>query len=194
MAKRIVIIDGHPDPAGDRLCNALASAYADGAREAGHAVTMVALASLDIPLLRTKDAFEHGAVPESLAPAAAAITAADHIVLVFPLWLGTMPALVKAFLEQVFRPGTAFEYQPNGFPKKLLAGRSARLVVTMGMPALVYRWFFRAHGVRGIERSILDFVGIRPVRESFFGNVEGASDETRMKWLAAMRMHGRDAD
>ncbi len=194
MAKRIVIIDGHPDPAGGRLCHALAAAYAEGAFEAGHAVTMVTLAELDVPLLRTHDAFEHGAVPESLAPAAAAITAADHLVFVFPLWLGTMPALVKAFLEQVFRPGTAFEYQPNGFPKKLLAGRSARLVVTMGMPALVYRWFFGAHGIRGIERNILEFVGIKPVRESFFGNVEGAREETRAKWLEAMRAHGRDAD
>ncbi|SHE62424.1 Putative NADPH-quinone reductase (modulator of drug activity B) [Kaistia soli DSM 19436] len=190
LSKRIVIIDGHPDPAGGRFCNALADAYAEGARAAGHSVEVIRLARLDIPFMRTKDEFEHGAVPPSLAPAAAAIGASEHIVMVFPLWLGTMPALVKAFLEQVFRPGTAFAYQENGFPKKLLAGRSARLVVTMGMPALVYRWFFGAHGVKGMERNILDFVGIRPVHESLCGNVEGASAEQRAAWLEEMRAHG----
>ncbi len=194
MSKRIVIIDGHPDPAEGRLCSALAAAYAAGAAEAGHSATAIRLATLDFPLLRTKDDFQHGTPPESLAPAAEAILGSDHIVIVFPLWLGTMPALLKAFLEQIFRPGAAFAAQPNGFPKKLLAGRSARLVVTMGMPALVYRWYFGAHGLRGMERNILDFVGIKPVRESFFGNAEGASAETRAGWLDEMRTHGRRAD
>ena len=82
-------------------------------------------------------------IPAALAPARDAIVAAEHIVIVFPLWLGTMPALVKAFFEQAMRPGIAFEYRKQGFPKQLLAGRSARLVVTMGMPALIYRWYFR---------------------------------------------------
>jgi putative NADPH-quinone reductase len=77
--------------------------------------------------------------------------------LIFPLWRGTMPALLKAFIEQVMRPGVAIEYRKHGFPRGVLAGRSARLVVTMGMPAMIYRWYFRVHGVRGLERSILRF-------------------------------------
>ena len=64
---------------------------------------------------------------------------AQHWVFLFPLWHGTMPALLKGFLEHIFRPGFAMEYQKNGFPKRLLAGRSARIVVTMGMPVLLYR-------------------------------------------------------
>jgi hypothetical protein len=68
-----------------------------------------------------------------------------------------MPALLKAFLEQVMRPGVALEDRKHGFPRALLADRSARIVVTMGMPALIYRWYFRAHGVRGLERSVLKF-------------------------------------
>jgi len=190
LSQRIVILDGHPDPAGGHFCNALADAYAEGAREAGRSVETIRLATLDIPLLRTKDEFEQRGVPEGLVAAAVAIRNSDHIVMVFPLWLGTMPALVKAFFEQVFRPGTGFAYHEGGFPTKLLAGHSARLVVTMGMPAPLYRWFFGAHGVKGMERNILDFVGIKPVHESFYGNVEGASAEKRAAWLAEMRAHG----
>lgn len=194
MAKRILIIDGHPDAAEGRLCHALAAAYAEGAAAAGHDASVIRLAGLDIPFLRSQQEFEHGAVPEGLTAAAEALLAADHVVLVFPLWLGTMPALLKAFLEQVFRPGTAFAYQENGFPKKLLAGRSARVVVTMGMPAMIYRWFFGAHGVRGLERNILAFTGMKPIHETLFGNVEGASEQTRNGWLAQMRELGRRAD
>jgi putative NADPH-quinone reductase len=49
-----------------------------------------------------------------------------------------MPAFLKAFLEQVMR-GVALEYRKHGFPRGLLAGRSARLVVAIGMPSLIYR-------------------------------------------------------
>jgi putative NADPH-quinone reductase len=66
---------------------------------------------------------------------------AQHLAIFFPLWHGTMPALLKVFIEQVMRPGIALEYRKHGFPRGLLTGRSARLVVTMGMPALIYRWF-----------------------------------------------------
>lgn len=188
--RRIVVIQGHPDPDPHRLCRALADAYADAAEGAGHAVTRIDLATLDVPLLRTQAAFEHEPVPDSLRPAQEAIVASDHLVILFPLWLGTMPALVKAFLEQVMRPGVAFAYQEKGNPKLLLAGRSARLVVTMGMPAFVYRWWFFAHGLKGLERNILRFVGIKPVRETLFGMVGQASDATRQGWLKHMRELG----
>ncbi|HYH18836.1 MAG TPA: NAD(P)H-dependent oxidoreductase [Azospirillum sp.] len=190
MARRIVVIQGHPDPDPRRLCRALADAYAEGARAAGHSVTRVDIAALDVPLLRTQHAFEHEPAPESLRPAQKAIVEAEHVVLVFPLWLGTMPALVKAFLEQVMRPGVAFAYQEKGNPKLLLAGRSARLVVTMGMPAFVYRFWYFAHGLKGLERNILRFVGIKPVRETLFGMVGAASEAKRRSWLEKMRTLG----
>lgn len=193
MPHRIVIIQGHPDPDPHRLCRGLAEAYAAGAREAGHAVMTIDLAGLNVPLLRTQAEFEHGPIPDSLRPAADAVAGADHLVLVFPLWLGTMPALVKAFLEQVMRPGVAFEYQAKGLPKKLLVGRSARLVVTMGMPALAYRWWFGAYGLRGLKRSILGFVGIKPVRTTLFGMVAAAKEPQRRKWLEQLRVLGRGA-
>jgi putative NADPH-quinone reductase len=85
-------------------------------------------------------------VPESLIAARDAIVSAQHVTMIFPLWHGTMPALLKAFIEQVMRPGVALRYRERSFPQGLLAGRSARLVVTMGMPAMIYRWYFRAHG------------------------------------------------
>ncbi len=193
MPRQVVIIQGHPDPDGGRLCHALANAYAEGAKEAGHTVSRVEIARIDFPLLRTQEDFMHGTMPPRLKQARDALVAADHIVIVFPLWLGTMPALVKAFLEQVMRPGVAFEYQENGLPKKLLAGKSARLVVTMGMPVAAYRWFFFEHGLKGLERNVLHFVGIKPIHESLFGMVENASEKRRVGWLHRMKELGKKA-
>jgi putative NADPH-quinone reductase len=111
MPGNITIIQGHPDSSRRHFCHALADAYADAAEQAGHLITRVEIADIAFPMLRTQEEFNSGKLPASLKPAVDAIDAADHIVLIFPLWLGTMPALVKAFLEQVMRPGVAFSYE-----------------------------------------------------------------------------------
>jgi putative NADPH-quinone reductase len=190
MPKAVAIVQGHPDPVGGHLCHALADAYAEGAIAAGHWVSRIDIAQLDVPLLHSQQEFESGVVPPSLVPARDALVSAEHIVLVFPLWLGTMPALVKAFLEQVMRPGVAFAYQTKGMPKKLLSGRSAHIIVTMGMPAFAYRWFYFAHGIRCLKRNILKFVGIKPVRETFIGMVQSTDDMHRKHWLVQMKVFG----
>ena len=128
-----------------------------------------------------------------LQPAQDDIAWASHIVLFFPLWLGDMPALLKGFLEQVARPGFAFEREKGGtaFSKKGLTGRSARIVVTMGMSALVYRWFFRAHSVKSLERNILGFVGISPVHETLVGMVGNITAGDAQNWLKKLRLLGQ---
>jgi putative NADPH-quinone reductase len=194
-SKRILLVQGHPDGVVPHLCNALADSYATGAHNAGHAVRWARVAELDFPLLRSQEAWEKGDMPASLLQAQADILWAEHIVLFFPLWLGDMPALLKAFLEQVARPGFAFEYAEGGtsFTTKRLSGRSARVVVTMGMPALIYRWYFRAHSVKSLERNILGFVGIAPVHETLVGAVNSLSTDDGKKWLAKLNQLGVDA-
>jgi putative NADPH-quinone reductase len=187
----IAIIDGHPDPKGGHFCHALAEAYADGARDAGHEVRRIDVARLEFPILQSAAEFETGPVAQDILVAQDAISWARHLVIVYPLWHGTMPALLKAFFEQCLRPGFAFEPATNKWPRGRLKGRSARIVVTMGMPALVYRWYFGAHSLKSLERNILRFCGIRPIRESIFGMVEAASIGRRKRWLAKMTALGR---
>lgn len=194
MAKRILLVQGHPDPSREHLCHTLEDAYAKAALLAGHEVRHVRVAELDFPLLRTQQEWEHGALPETLQQAQDEIGWCEHLVLIFPLWLGDMPALLKGFLEQVARPGFAFRGQANNpLKEKALKGRSARVVVTMGMPALVYRWYFMAHSVRSLERNILGFVGISPVRETLFGMAGEATHDKVAGWIDKMEELGRNA-
>ncbi len=193
--QRILILQGHPDASVRHLGHALADAYAAGAEAAGHAVRRLEIATLDFPLLRGRRDWEEGSVPPGLAPAQDDIAWSTHIVLLYPLWLGEMPALVKGFLEQVARPGFAFEPSADGnaFARKGLTGRSARVIVTMGMPATVYRWYFRAHSLKSLERNILGFVGISPVRATLIGSVEGLGEAGCARWLARMGKLGAQA-
>ncbi len=63
----------------------------------------------------------------------------------------------------------------------------------MGMTALVYRWYFRAHSVKSLERNILGFVGIAPVHETLVRSVEQLGDDGIAKWKARMRALGAKA-
>ena len=194
MAQRIVIIQGHPDPAGGHFCHALAEAYAVGARVTGRELRRIEVAGLEVPLLRNKADFENGALPDDIAEAQESLAWAGHWVLIYPLWLGTMPALLKAFLEQALRPGFAFDYGPDGTWRKRLTGRSARVVVTMAMPAWAYNWVYGAHSLKSLERHILCFVGIGPIQESVVGLAEADDPTSREAWLAKLTDHGREGE
>ncbi len=181
---RITVIQGHPDPAGGHFCNALADAYAQGAVGAGHELRRIGVAELDFPLLRSQAEYRTGALPVSLEQAQADLLWADHLLIVYPLWAGTMPALLKGFLEQVVRPELYERQSESGESwTRPLRGKSARVIVTMGMPALVYRWYFRAHSLKNLERGILGFVGIKPVRSTLIGLIDNIDDEKREQWL-----------
>ncbi|SDK16388.1 NAD(P)H-dependent oxidoreductase [Billgrantia gudaonensis] len=194
MSQRILILQGHPDNGTTHLCHALANRYRNGAEESGHDVRQIDLATLEFPLLRSPQEWKESPLPTSLAAAQQDIGWCRHLVLFFPLWLGDMPAMVKAFLEQALRPGFAFEYvEGNPLGRKGLTGRSARVVVTMGMPAPIYRHLYRAHSVKSLERNILGFVGMSPVRETLIGSVETMSDATRDKWFRKLHVLGAEA-
>ena len=184
----ILIVDGHPDRSEERFCHALAAAYAEGARQSGHDVRGITIAKLDIPVLRSHDEWVHGTVPPQLREAQDAVKWADHLVIIYPLWLGDVPAYLKAFLEQVARPDFAFapgSSHPTAGPLK---GKSARLIVTMGMPGFLYRWFFFKHSLTSLKRNVLELVGIRPVRETIIGMVETTDHR---KWLKSVELLGR---
>lgn len=188
---RITIIDGHPSADRDHFVHALANAYQHGAQEL-HEVRKIVVAELEFPFLREPRVWREDTPEDDITSAQQAIAWADHVVLVYPLWLGDLPALLKAFLEQVARPGFAIEARKGGAWRGLLKQKSARIIVTMGMPAPLYRLFFRAHSVKSLKRNILGFVGFSPVRTTIIGHVD-RGDAYRKRWLARVEQLGRFA-
>ena len=179
MKNRILIIDGHPDPKGPHFVHELADFYRQGAKEGGHEVRVLRVGALRFPLLTSSKAYLKGKVPASIVAAQKSIRWADHVVLMYPLWLGTLPAKLKGFIEQVLRPGFAFEPRGVGkHPRKLLTGRSARIVVTRGMPELFDEVDRSPRSIRNIAGDVLGMCGVRPVRITV---VEGADTLTAVE-------------
>ena len=190
VATKVLVINGHPDPSPERLCAALAEAYAEGAVDVGSAVRRLAIGDLDFPVLRTAAEFSAPAPEGPIRQAQDDVSWADHVVIVHPLWLGGEPALLKAFLEQVLRYGFALD--PNHRRVRgLLTGRSIRLIVTMGMPAALYRLLF-GPTLKLLMPLVFFFAGFWPIRTTLLGGVADASVERRRAWLQRARRLGRE--
>lgn len=182
MGKRILVILGHPSS--DSFCGALAERYAQSALRAGHEVRQLFLGRMDFdPVLR--EGYQQVQPLEvDLRRAQADILWAEHLTLVYPIWWGGVPALLKGFFDRVFLPGFAFKYRAGkAFPDKLLHGRSAHLLVTMDTPPWYYRWVYRMFGLHQIRKTTLAFCGIEPKRTLTFGPILGASAGQREAWL-----------
>lgn len=182
--KKILILQGHPRK--DSLVNALTQAYYQGAKENGFDVELIHLIDLNFDLiLRTNDQ----ALEPDLIEIQQKIKETDHLVLAFPTWWSTMPALVKGFIDRVFLTGFAFYYKGN-IPQGLLKGKSARFVMTMDTPAFLYR-LLGGPGFTIMNRGILKFSGFKPVKRSAFYTVRASSLEKRTKWIEQMKALGR---
>jgi putative NADPH-quinone reductase len=193
MNKRIVLIQGHPDSDPNRFCRGLAASYLAGAQASGHEVKSIEIADLDFALLRTQDDYEHKPAPPAIKAAQEILFWAEHWVVIYPLWAGDLPALTKGFFEQILRPDFAFRYKEKGFPDKLLKGRSCRIIVTMGMPAIIYRLYYLSHGLQNFKRNILGLAGINPIRSTLHGRIDQLSALARTQILETTELLGRDA-
>lgn len=192
MNKRILVILGHSSE--DSLCGALAQSYAKGAEASGNEVQSISLGKLRFdPILRDGYAkiqeLEH-----DLVAAQEAIAWAQHIVFVYPIWWGSIPALLKGFFDRVFLPGFAFKFRKDSLMVDgLLAGRSAHLLVTMDTPPWYYRWIYRMPGHNQMKRTILEFCGIKPIAVTSFGPVKDSRPKAREQWLSRAFAHGENA-
>ncbi len=187
---RIAIIVGHSQR--QTLCEALAEAYRRGAEAAGHDAKLFVLSQMSFdPILHEGYRREQPLEPD-LQRAYDALCASEHWVFVFPLWLGDMPAILKGFLERVLQPDLIRRHgTEHAMNWRLFENKSARLVMTMGMPVSIYRFWYRPHALKLFRNNILHFIGVRPVRETLFGMVADVSLDRRGRWLKEVETLGK---
>ena len=178
--RRILILDGHPDPQADRFCHALAKAYGEGAAHAGHVVHRISLSELDFPALASRMEWEEGTPCPAIKAFQDELVWAQHLVVIYPLWLGSMPARLKALFEQAFRPDFGFGGKAASPGAGQLKGRSARIIVTMGMPGVIFRTVFFSHSLMAFRRGMLALLGFGPIRGTVIGGVETRKDRDRL--------------
>lgn len=186
----VAIIVGHPQRLS--FCEALAEAYRRGAESAGHNVRMFKLAEMNFdPILREGYRRLQPLEPD-LEAAYDALAASDHWVLVFPLWCGDMPALLKGFIERILQPGLIKRQgTENAMNWHIFEKKSARIIMTMMMPVSTYRFWYGPHALKLLKKNILNFIGVKPVRETLLGMIADSSDEKRNRWLKQAEAMGQ---
>ncbi|MBS0248880.1 MAG: NAD(P)H-dependent oxidoreductase [Proteobacteria bacterium] len=189
---RIVVIVG--TPLQDSYCEALGRAYQRGAESASHEARLFVLGEMNFDAILREGYRHEQPLEPDLITAREAFVAADHIVLIFPLWCGDMPAIMKGFIERILQADLLRIQKSGGRASwKLFKNKSARVIMTMGMPGWFYRWYFGAHALKLMKRNILHFAGIKPVRSTIFGMIEAVGDEKRKEWLRAVEAMGHAA-
>jgi len=187
--KKILVINGHPDK--ESFCFAIAESYKKGADSSGAECKLVHLIDLDFNPILTYGYREISELEPDLVKMQQEILATEHIVLVYPNWWATFPALLKGFIDRVLVPGFAFKYREDSpLWNKLLVGRTARMIVTMDTPRWYYFMMNINAGHNAMRIGVLEFCGIKPVNITSFAPVKSSDQVKRRKWLAEVEELG----
>lgn len=180
MSKRILILSANPKQ--DSLGQHLAQTYAKAAKQ-NHHVRLIKLSELDFnPDLSGGYASDSPMEP-ALVSFQDAITWCNHLVIVTPIWWGSLPAKLKGLIDRTFLPGFAFQYEKGKLrPKKCLTGKTARIIMTMDTPPWYYKLIQGAPAVRQLKQCTLEFVGLTQVKSTMFGPVISATERSRSSW------------
>lgn len=187
--KKILLINGHPDAESFNV--AIAQAYKKGAIEAGAEVQEIKVAELNFNPNLQFGYRKRTELEPDLLDAQQKIKWADHLVWIYPVWWGGLPALLKGFIDRVFLPGFAFQKRENSvWWDKYLTGKSARIICTMDQPAWYYWLVYRQPSTNAMKKTTLEFCGIKPVRVTSIGPVRLSKDSYRQQWLDRVRQLG----
>lgn len=188
--KKILIINGHPDS--ESFNFALAGAYKKGAESVGAIVYELIIKDLIFNPNLQFGYRKRTELEPDLILAQEKILWAKHIVWIFPVWWGSMPAILKGFVDRVFLPGFAFQKRENSvWWDKLLKGKSARIISTLDQPNWYYWLVYRQPSYNAMKKLTLEFCGISPVSTTTIGPIRLLKVEFRENWLKKIEQLGK---
>lgn len=180
MSKKIVVILGNPDT--ETYSGTLADSYQAGAEDAGHEVKRWNVGEMQFDPILHKGYKEIQELEPDLLALQEDIRWADHIVVVYPNWWCTMPALLKGLFDRFWIPGFAFNFDKE--TKKLikrLSGKTGRVIIVAGTHSPFRTWWQFGDFTNEIQHGILGFAGIK-TKVSAFGPCEKVDDTCRNNW------------
>lgn len=188
--KKILLINGHPDA--ESYNSALADAYLKGAMQTDADIKVINLRELAFNPNLQYGYRQRTELEPDLLEAQELILWAGHLVWVYPVWWGSVPAIMKGFIDRVFLPGFAFNHRKGSvWWDKYLTGKTARLICTMDQPPWYYRLVNGAPSHKAMKKLTLQFVGIKKVKITSIGPIRLSKDSFRQKWLDKVEKLGK---
>jgi len=180
--KKVLIINGHPDK--ESFNYALAEAYRKGATKSNADVKVIRIGDLDFNPNLEFGYRKRSELEPDLLEAQEQLKWADHIVWIYPVWWGSLPAIMKGFLDRVLLPGFAFKKREGSvWWDKYFTGKTSRLICTMDQPTWYYRWINRAPSHHAMNKLTMNFIGVKSVKTTSIGPMRLSKEAFREKWL-----------
>lgn len=192
MKNQILVINGHSNK--KSFCGALAEGYAQGARAAGLEAHILHLSDLNFdPILHMGYSRIQDLEPDLVA-AQQKILDSAHLVLVYPVWWSSAPALLKGFIDRIFLPGFAFKYhEKSPLWDRLLKGRTAEMILTTDAPNWWNTWVLWNPAIRSIKKGVLEFSGYKVLRVTSFDQIKYRTSEQLANTLKKAEALGKKA-
>ncbi|MDE1207040.1 NAD(P)H-dependent oxidoreductase [Tenacibaculum larymnensis] len=188
--KKILIINGQPDK--ESFNYALSEAYKTGAKKSTAEVQEINIRELNFNPNLQFGYRKRTELEPDLLEAQEKIKWADHLVLVYPIWWGSVPAIMKGFLDRVLLPGFAFKKREKSlWWDKCFTGKTARIICTLDQPAWYYKWFYRSPSHNAMKKLTLNYIGIKKVRITTIGPIRLSKEKFRAKWLKKVATLGK---
>lgn len=183
--KRIFVLNGHP--AERSLNRSIADAYVDAARDAGHDVRSVQLHDLDFDMDFENGSYKHYKPLEpQLEALLENIEWCEHLVVTTPMWWGGLPAKLKGLFDRTLLPGRTFNTRETNFfglPRPMLSGRTGRVFITSDTPGWFMRFGYGNAMLNQVRKQILEFIGIKPVKVTWFAGATDVKQNRAQDWL-----------
>lgn len=187
--KKILLINGHPDK--ESFNFGLSEAYKKGAEKSGAELREIKIRELDFDPNLQFGYRKRTELEPDLLGAQENLKWADHIVWVYPVWWGSVPAIMKGFLDRVLLPGFAFKKKEGSlWWDKYLKGKTSRLICTMDQPPWYYSLYYGAPSHKMMKKLTMQFVGVKSVKITAIGPIRLSSDKFREKWLKKVEQLG----
>lgn len=185
---KVVIVFNHPYEGS--FCNAILQSVSKGLKEANHEIDLIHLdkdnfnpvmTAADLKAFRDKKPIDIKVIEYEKR-----IKAADHLILIFPIWWELMPALMKGFVDKVIFPGVAYDYtnSNNTLMKPLWTNiKSVTMITTMNTPNWLYWLLFGNAIKKAMMLGTFWKMGYKNRKWISFNQVKMVSQEKREKWL-----------
>lgn len=177
---KIYLLLGHPDK--ETFNGQIADAYYKTALQKGHEVRFQRLGDMSFDPILWKGYKTNQELEPDLRQAQQNIMWCNKWVIIFPLWWGNLPALLKGFIDRTLSSGFAYKYHDHDpFWDKLLKGRSAEIISTCDAPFWWIWWQYRNSAINALKRATLNFCGLTPVVSTHISRVRHLSQAQRQR-------------
>ncbi|WP_281542572.1 NAD(P)H-dependent oxidoreductase [Maribacter aestuarii] len=190
MKNKILIIIGHPDK--ESFNFALAEAYKKGVEKSDAEIQEIVIRDLNFNPNLQFGYRKRTELEPDLLKAQESLKWANHIVWVYPVWWGSIPAIMKGFLDRVLLPGFAFKKREGSlWWDKYFTGKTSRIICTLDQPPWFYKLINRSPSHYAMKKLTMNFIGVNSVKITSIGPIRLSTDEFRQKWLKKVEKLGK---